>query len=147
MRKFLAIIFGLAAFPLAVEKAAAMDSMPYVSQTDLKKKCGDNGGTFNSSSDGGYSCGKKCSNSGGYCVYGCGPNKDGQIECRGTSPERRLPQNQKWWTAEQVLTNGMGIAGGPPSPGPLGTGPGATPGSPSGVGTPRPTAPPAGKLY
>jgi len=147
MRTSVLFVLSFAACVFAADRAAAMKDIAYISQTDLKKKCSDNGGTFNSSSDGGYSCGKKCSNAGGYCVVGCGPNKDGQIKCNGTDPERTRPPKQKYWTVEQILNNGMGVAGSPPGPGPLDSTPGGSPQSPSGVGTPRPTAPPGGKLY
>src|SRR5262245_42695388 len=111
MRKTLMLILSVATLVFVADGASALEPKPYVSQTDLKQKCSDNGGDWNTSSDGGYSCGKKCSNAGGYCVYGCGPNKDGQIKCNGSSPERRLPPGQRFWTIDQVLTNGMGLAG------------------------------------
>ena len=146
MRKSIVMIFSFAAFVFAADRAAAMHDIAYISQTDLKKKCSDEGGTFNSSSDGGYSCGKKCSSPDGYCVVGCGPNSDGQIKCRGSDPARRLPPHQRFWTVEQILNNGIGATR-PPAGGPLESSPGGTPQGPSAPGVTKPTTPPAGKLY
>src|SRR5262245_29964224 len=146
MRKSIVIVLSFAALAFTADRAAAMHDIAYISQTDLKTKCGENGGTFNSSSDGGYSCQKKCSNSSGNCYVGCGPNSTGQIGCRGSDPERRMPPKQKFWTVDQILNNGIGTAG-PPPVGPLESSPSGSPQGPSAPGATKPATPPAGKLY
>jgi hypothetical protein len=146
MRKSIVVVLSVAMLVFAADRAAALHDIAYISQTDLKKKCDDNGGTFNSSSDGGYSCGKKCSGPGGYCVVGCGPNSEGQIKCNGSDPARRLPSNKRFWTVEEILNNGIGTAGPPPA-GPLESSPGGSPQGPSAPGMTKPTTPPGGKLY
>lgn len=140
MRISFAFIIAFAALAFASETAwAKLVKVAWISESDLKSKCDSNGGTW-SSGQTGYSCGKKCDGGKDYCVVGCSKGKE-HNECHASLP-MKAPTSGRM-TVEGVLN----YSSRPPSAGPLEGSPGATPGGPSGVGTPKPTTPPAGKLY
>jgi len=91
----------------------------------------------------GYGCTKEnCDGKGGTCTGSCDSDTGG---CTGHTPGRIMPPPGKY-DLVKILTFAPGQAG-PPGPGLLQPTPEGSPSGPSGLGTPKPTAPPPGKLY
>lgn len=88
-----------------------------------------------------YGCSKQnCDGKGGTCTVVCQTNTS---ECSGSTPSRTAPPPGKY-DVLKVLTYSLAR---PPGTGLLEPSPGTSPHGPSGPGAPKPTAPPAGKLY
>jgi hypothetical protein len=129
--------------------AAKLVKVGWVSESDLKTKCAENGGTFSSGATG-YNCSKKCGDN-DTCVYGCSKDKE-HNECNGSVPFVKTPTKI---TVEGVLNAGVKPKGqreaGPRAlqPGLLGqTGPLPAAQSPASTGNaPAAPAAPAGRLY
>lgn len=142
MRKSIACLIAIAAIGFAAERASAEEFTPIGKHGVGKvfQACNDAGGEFKMASDGAYGCRKEnCDGKGGECVVACSPNQD----CYGSTPGRVTPPPGKY-DLVKILKFSPRL---PPGHGLLEPTPGASPHGPSGVGTPRPTAPPAGKLY
>jgi len=141
MRKCLIIVMATAAFGVAAERASAEPFTPIgkhgVSQ--VYRACDAAGGEFKMDDKGAYGCRKEnCDGKGGECVVACSPNQD----CYGSTPGRAMPPPGKYDLIKILKYSPAG----PPGQGLLESTPGA-PDGPSGTGTPKPTAPPGGKLY
>lgn len=93
MRRSVVFIIALATLLFVAEQASArLVAMSWISESDLKTKCAENGGTFSSSSDG-YNCSKKCAGN-DQCTVGCSKGQE-KNTCNGSVPGRPAPAGSR----------------------------------------------------
>src|SRR5262245_29450785 len=107
---------------------------------EIQSTCTKVGGRYYSSGSN-WGCQKtNCDGKGGNCAVDC--HEDG---CKGITPERTSPPLDRR-NLLGILTLSPGKNAGPPGPNPLEATPGGSPQNPSGMGTPKPSAPAPIKL-
>jgi hypothetical protein len=144
MRNNLAIFLVAGTLSLLAQSASA--EIVDIGKHDagaVKNACDKAGGSFhfvrNQSGGTDYTCVKhNCDGNGGICQVYCTSDT-----CTGATPGRATPPAGRY-DLVKILKFSPAL---PPRGGLLEPGRGAAPHGPSGLGTPKPTAPPTGKLY
>lgn len=145
MRKSFAFTMAVATIGLFASGSwAATIDLGAHSASEIKSACDKAGGSFAIQPGGSnFTCGKSnCDGKGGTCGVTC--TKGGQ-ECTGETPEHVvLPHDKR--NLLGILTVAPPKSAGSPGGGLLDTTPGGSPQGPSGMGTPKPAAPPPVRL-
>lgn len=138
MRRCLIAVLATVALGTTAERASAEEFTPIGKHGvgAVFNACQNAGGEFKMASDGAYGCRKEnCDGKGGECIVACSPNQD----CYGSTPGSATPPPGRYDLVKILKFSPARV--GPPGPGLLQPTPEGSPHGPSGMGTPKPTAP------